>query len=316
MLELAGRAAGRYHAVRPAGSALPLTVDAAPGSGVVAEQPDSGGLGRPLSGGQLVRTASGTSLGGTSGKADTGPNRNGGEAAAVRTRIGEGPGAKSSDGGAFRGPRGGSRGPLNGLLGSTLEGYRLVRQALAAGAGNSMPLCSRLLRCTSCRAALMQASGMSRPLSAFVPACSPRASSYLLHLCAYLALNYWTSSFFYFEKALVVAQGGCSWLQGQRAGGGLCKRPHTPPRCACRAVPDAASRTAWFAAINSTSAFLILGLQLLATGAPCGVVCWGGLWRCVVVGGVMLQGSGACWCNNLRAGGQCAVDGGVWACQQ
>lgn len=32
------------------------------------------------------------------------------------------------------------------------------------------------------------------------------------------------------------------------------------------AVPDAASRTAWFAAINSVSAFFILGLQLLATG--------------------------------------------------
>lgn len=32
------------------------------------------------------------------------------------------------------------------------------------------------------------------------------------------------------------------------------------------AVRDAASRTAWFATINSTSAFFILGLQLLATG--------------------------------------------------
>ncbi|KAL4425483.1 hypothetical protein ABPG75_009499 [Micractinium tetrahymenae] len=64
-----------------------------------------------------------------------------------------------------------------------------------------------------------------------------RASPYLLHMCAYLALNYTTSSFFYFEKTLVVAR-----------------------------VPDAASRTAWFAAINSVSAFFILGLQLLATG--------------------------------------------------
>lgn len=32
------------------------------------------------------------------------------------------------------------------------------------------------------------------------------------------------------------------------------------------AVPDAASRTAWFATINSTSAFAILLLQVLATG--------------------------------------------------
>ncbi len=33
-----------------------------------------------------------------------------------------------------------------------------------------------------------------------------------------------------------------------------------------RAVPDAASRTAIFATINSTSAFAILVLQVLATG--------------------------------------------------
>ncbi|KAI3438810.1 hypothetical protein D9Q98_001227 [Chlorella vulgaris] len=64
-----------------------------------------------------------------------------------------------------------------------------------------------------------------------------RASPYLMHVCAYLALNYITSSFFFFEKTIVVA-----------------------------GVQDAASRTAWFATINSTSAFFILGLQLLATG--------------------------------------------------
>ena len=37
---------------------------------------------------------------------------------------------------------------------------------------------------------------------------SRRASPYLMHMCAYLALNYVTSSFFYFEKTLVVATGG------------------------------------------------------------------------------------------------------------
>ncbi|GAB4816937.1 hypothetical protein N2152v2_003983 [Parachlorella kessleri] len=63
-------------------------------------------------------------------------------------------------------------------------------------------------------------------------------SAYLRHLCLFLVLNYIVSSFFYFEKSLVVAT----------------------------AVQDAASRTAWFAAINSASAFCILGLQLLATG--------------------------------------------------
>lgn len=44
------------------------------------------------------------------------------------------------------------------------------------------------------------------------------ASPYLLHLCAYLALNYITSSFFYFEKTLVVAQGEHSSFQ---VGGGI-----------------------------------------------------------------------------------------------
>jgi len=55
--------------------------------------------------------------------------------------------------------------------------------------------------------------------------------------------------------------------------------PATDPCPACsscvvpmRAVRDAASRTAWFATINSTSALFILGLQLLATGG------WVGRW--------------------------------------
>eukprot|EP00887_Chlorella_sp_A99_P000869 scaffold5.g869.t1 len=71
------------------------------------------------------------------------------------------------------------------------------------------------------------------------------ASPYLQHLCAYLILNYIASSFFYFEKSLAVAT-----------------------------VANAASRTAWFATINSASAFFILALQLLATGR---VLKWVGL---------------------------------------
>mgnify|MGYP001810596897 CR=1 FL=1 len=98
-------------------------------------------------------------------------------------------------------------------------------------------------------------------------------------MCAYLALNYVTSSFFYFEKTLVVAQGErvlCRAVpegMGISAAAGAARlhwrsaaqqpRPSLSVLCAVR---DAASRTAWFAAINSTSAFIVLGLQLLATG--------------------------------------------------
>ena len=63
------------------------------------------------------------------------------------------------------------------------------------------------------------------------------ASPYLQHMCASLALGYVISSFFYFERALVVAA----------------------------AFDNAAARTQTFAIINSVSAAAIVLLQLLAT---------------------------------------------------
>ena len=58
-------------------------------------------------------------------------------------------------------------------------------------------------------------------------------SPYLLHICSFLTLNYVTSSFFYFEKSLVVAA----------------------------AASDAASRTYLFAKINSASGVIIAVVQ-------------------------------------------------------
>ena len=59
------------------------------------------------------------------------------------------------------------------------------------------------------------------------------ASPYLRHLCAFLTLNYVVSSFFYFERSLVVAA----------------------------AARDAVGRTRMFAAINSASGAVIAVVQ-------------------------------------------------------
>lgn len=63
------------------------------------------------------------------------------------------------------------------------------------------------------------------------------ASQYLMHLCAYIALNSMTSSMFYFERSMVVAA----------------------------AAGDAQTRTTILASINSMSALVIALLQMLAT---------------------------------------------------
>ena len=60
------------------------------------------------------------------------------------------------------------------------------------------------------------------------------ASPYLRHLCAFLTLNYVVSSFFYFERSLVVAA----------------------------AARDAVGRTRMFAAINSASGAVIAVVQV------------------------------------------------------
>lgn len=59
----------------------------------------------------------------------------------------------------------------------------------------------------------------------------------LQRICVYVVFNYFVSSFFYFEKTIIVAR-----------------------------VPDAGVRTTWFAMINSASASFILVLQLAVTG--------------------------------------------------
>ncbi|KAL6771711.1 hypothetical protein ACKKBG_A27510 [Auxenochlorella protothecoides x Auxenochlorella symbiontica] len=64
-----------------------------------------------------------------------------------------------------------------------------------------------------------------------------RGSGYLQRICVYVVFNYFVSSFFYFEKTIIVAR-----------------------------VPDAGVRTTWFAMINSASASFILVLQLAVTG--------------------------------------------------
>lgn len=63
------------------------------------------------------------------------------------------------------------------------------------------------------------------------------SSGYLIHLCSYLLMHSFISSMFYFTKTLVVA----------------------------RSRMGSSSRTAWFASINSASAFLIFVLQVFAT---------------------------------------------------
>lgn len=64
------------------------------------------------------------------------------------------------------------------------------------------------------------------------------ASPYLLHVCAFLVLNYIVSSFFYFEKSLVVASG----------------------------VAGSAARAELFATINGISALMIALVQVSMTG--------------------------------------------------
>jgi hypothetical protein len=63
-------------------------------------------------------------------------------------------------------------------------------------------------------------------------------SGYLLLLCLFLLLTYMVGSLMYFERSLVVAQ----------------------------QVTSTSSRTAFFARVNSYSAFIITGMQLTVTG--------------------------------------------------
>ncbi len=70
------------------------------------------------------------------------------------------------------------------------------------------------------------------------------ASPYLLAACAFLALNYSTSATLYFLRAALVSREG--WLAGSDA------------------------RIAFFAALNTASAFIIFGAQMLLTGTRAG----------------------------------------------
>lgn len=95
--------------------------------------------------------------------------------------------------------------PLDQLLGQTLEGYRLIRCGRAGGvAGWGRVGCCWRPSNPRLHQRKKETNLLDIPPSTRM---TVSASPYLLHLCAYLALNYITSSSFYFSKALVVARG-------------------------------------------------------------------------------------------------------------